>query len=121
MAKGLLIVLTKPSSEDREEEFNEWYDDTHLVDLVNVPGVTSASRYKLADAQVVEGASLGNPYLAIYELEGDDLSQVTAAINGAASDGRFRMSDSIDRGTGQSVVFELITAPVTEASLAASG
>lgn len=120
MAKGLLIVLSKPSSEERDGEYNDWYDDTHLVDLVNVPGVTSASRYKLAGTQMREGASLGLPYLAIYELEGDDLSQVTAAISGGAGDGGFRMSDAIDLDTAEAVVFELITAPVTEASLAAS-
>ena len=65
MPKGILFVETTPSAPEREADFNDWYNDTHLVDVLKLSGFTSARRFrKLGDG--------GHPYAAIYEVEGDD-------------------------------------------------
>jgi len=46
---------------DMEEEFNRWYNEEHLADLLAVPGVLNAARY-----EAVKG---GPKHLACYELE----------------------------------------------------
>src|SRR5579885_854022 len=69
MPKGLWLVATKCTDPAREEEFNRWYEGTHLPDLLAVPGIVAARRYKLSgpanpkepDAQ----------YLAVYEIDSD--------------------------------------------------
>ncbi|HEY7294404.1 MAG TPA: hypothetical protein VH916_05145 [Dehalococcoidia bacterium] len=69
MPKAVWLVATKCTDPAREDEFNRWYDGTHLPDLLAVPGIVAARRYKLAgpanpkepDAQ----------YLAIYEVDSD--------------------------------------------------
>lgn len=70
MARYAFVVHTNPV-EGREDEFNAWYSGPHLADLHSCPGVVSARRYCLADAQVRDTAG-AHRYLAIYEVETDD-------------------------------------------------
>ncbi|MDA3644252.1 hypothetical protein LZ318_31435 [Saccharopolyspora indica] len=70
MPRYTYVVLTNPV-EGKEDEFNDWYTNTHVHDAVRVPGFVSAQRFKLAGAQRSESRPWG--YLAIYELETDDL------------------------------------------------
>lgn len=65
--KHLLLVLTNCTDPAREDEFNEWYDHTHLPDLAAQHGVVNAVRYR------TRRAADGRPkYLALYELDTDD-------------------------------------------------
>ena len=57
---GLLMVWVDVPA-DREDEFNRWYNEEHLPELLAVPGVLSAARY--------EAVSSGPKHLACYELE----------------------------------------------------
>ena len=57
---GLLMVWADVPAE-MEEEFNRWYDEEHIAELLDIPGVLSAARYV-----AVRG---GPKYLACYELE----------------------------------------------------
>lgn len=59
-AVALWIVLTN-AVEGKEAEFNAWYDDQHIHDVVAIPGFVSGQRYTLAAAPW--------DYLAIYEIE----------------------------------------------------
>ena len=57
---GLLMVWADIPGET-EEEFNRWYNEEHLGNLLSTPGVLDAARY-----MAVSG---GPKYLACYELE----------------------------------------------------
>ena len=70
MAKYLLLALNGPTSPEGELAYNRWYDEIHVPDLLEVPGVTSAQRFK-----VVQG-NVSWPYVAAYEIETDDLAEV---------------------------------------------
>jgi hypothetical protein len=118
--KGLLLVFSQPVSADRETEYNDWYDDVHLHDLVAVEGVVSAARYKVAEAQLGGGGPDGPPYLAVYEIEADDPGRVLEAIREGGANGAFRMSDAIDGASADAFFVEQITEAVTEATAAAA-
>jgi len=91
MPKGIMYVPSQPSSPDREAEYNDWYSNTHIPEVCEVPGVVGARRYKIADAaQAGPGVST---YLALYELDADDLDGVMGEIASRAVDGRIKMSD----------------------------
>ena len=58
--KGLFVVWVDVPA-DKEEDFNRWYNEEHLDELLATPGVINAARY---------AAVSGSPkYLACYELE----------------------------------------------------
>ena len=58
--QGLNLVMTDIPPE-LEREFNRWYDEEHTVELLALPGVLSARRYRILSGQP--------KYLAMYELE----------------------------------------------------
>ena len=90
MANNIMIVLTNPVEGD-EDAYNDWYTNTHLADVLKVPGVKSATRYKLADTQMVD-QDCKFRYLAIYELDTDDLASVRDEILARVGTERMRAS-----------------------------
>jgi hypothetical protein len=60
--RALLIVRSSVLPEV-EEDYNRWYNEVHLRDMLGVPGVLTARRYV---------SMLDEPkYAAVYELESD--------------------------------------------------
>lgn len=87
--KYTLIVYTSPV-EGREDDYNAWYDGTHLQEFSALPGVISGRRFKVA------GDS--NQYAAVYELSAHP-DEVMAAMNAGVKDGTVRMTDALDLGS----------------------
>lgn len=96
MAKALLVVATNPATRDDDADFNAWYTDTHLDDVVALEGFATAKRYVLSDVRPTPGSD-PSPfrYLAIYELETDDVASAAANLQAALADGRMRRSDTL--------------------------
>lgn len=92
MPKYIFTVLTNPA-EGRDAEFNDWYDKVHIPDVLKVPGFVAAQRFKLAKDDSARGAK--HQYLAIYEIETDDLAAVKAALQ-EASRTKMKMSTASD-------------------------
>ena len=72
MARFSFVVYSNPV-EGREQEYNDWYSNQHLKDLLAIPGVTAARRFKLSGTQIHDAAQTYQ-YLAIYDIEADDVS-----------------------------------------------
>ena len=68
MRRFKMLVFSEPFA-GRDDEFNAWYTNRHLNDLVALPGFTSAQRFTLHSVSM--GTTL-NKYLAIYDVETDD-------------------------------------------------
>ena len=78
MARHVLAVLSNPT-DGNDDEYNAWYDDTHLADVLTVPGFVAARRFALA-APVPGQDGPAQRYLAIYEVESDDLPGAIHAL-----------------------------------------
>jgi hypothetical protein len=93
MPKGVLLAISAPSDPSREAEFEEWYEHTHMAEVLAIPGVVGGRRLRLSDVQLVPGSTLDEDrrYLVIYDIEADDLREVRRAIART----RFEMSDAI--------------------------
>jgi hypothetical protein len=83
MGKHVLVVLSN-AQEGTDEAFNRWYTDTHLGDVLSLPGYTAAQRFKLSDAQLAEG-ELPYRYLALYEVEAEDAQAACDALRSGAA------------------------------------
>jgi len=88
MPTGVLIALSNPVSADVEDDFNQWYTDVHSKEVLALPGVRSARRFRLAPSQVVPGDDAGHRYLALYEVETDDWAAFAAQFQQGFVDGR---------------------------------
>ena len=112
MAKYTFVVLTNPVA-GKEAEYNDWYNGQHIPDILNVPGFVSGQRFRLADAQLGGEKSRTHKYLAIYEIETDD---VAATLNELRTRGTAEIvpSDAIDTKDARTYVFT----PVAEKVMA---
>jgi len=96
---GKMLVFTN-AVDGRDDEFNQWYDEVHLVEVLALTEFVDATRHKLADAQMFPDQS--HAYLAIYEYKGDAADALAALSDGAAT---MNMSDSL-AGDAKLVLFE---------------
>jgi hypothetical protein len=80
MAKGILLVETYPVTPEQEADYHEWYDGPHLEEVLGIDGFVSARRF----APVVAD---GGPFVAIYEIEADDVAAVMQRLVEKAESG----------------------------------
>jgi len=86
---GKMLVFTN-ALDGCDEEFNRWYDEIHLPEVLALPVFTGAQRLRLADAQMFPEQRFR--YLAIYEYQGSGAIALET-LTGAA--GSFRMTDTM--------------------------
>ena len=85
------VVFTNPA-EGKEAEYNRWYDEIHLGEVTSLPGFTGARRLR----NLPQGdAAPKHKYMAIYEIESDDIAATMKGLFEHASAGRFNMSDAM--------------------------
>jgi hypothetical protein len=100
--RSILMVYTEPATDALEDEFNRWYAEEHLPDVVSVPGFTAATRYRLTDLNLGRQFKpwiVPRRYLAIYELEVEGPEAVAEA--GRALRGRPNPTRSPALGSGE--------------------
>jgi len=110
MPRYTFVVLTD-AVEGGEDEFNDWYDNQHLSDVLNVEGFVAAQRFRLAQTDPPQEFS--HRYLALYEVETDDLAKVQLALKEASSSSGMPISPALDRDNAVANYFEPITARLT--------
>jgi hypothetical protein len=82
----ILHVQTRPSSPDRADEYNKWYDEVHLPQVLALDGFVSARRYAPIDDD--------GPYITEFELSGDPKAAIQTVVAAGAS-GKLTMSDAM--------------------------
>jgi hypothetical protein len=109
MAKYTFVVLTNPTA-GKEAEYNRWYNEQHIPDVLNVPGIVAAQRFTLADAQM--GDKNPHRYLALYKIETEDLPTVLKELKARGGTADMVMSDAIDLKDVGAFVFTPVAAKV---------
>ena len=109
MPRYTFLAFTNPTA-GKEDEYNAWYDEHHLKDVINVPGFVSARRFRLAAQQFPFNTQpLNYRYLALYEIETDDVKATLDEVVARAGSADMVMVDAIDMSTLSSPVYEEIT------------
>jgi hypothetical protein len=104
------MVLTNAAA-GTDEEFNRWYNGQHIDDLLRVPGVLSAQRFKTTSRQMVNvnGAlamvdrtdqNAPHQYMAIYNIESDDIEATLMDILNRAGTPDMIISETLWMGPG---------------------
>lgn len=101
MAGYKFFVLTNPVA-GREDEYNDWYSNRHLADIVAIPGFSAAQRFVQRKAMM---GDIPQKYLAIYELDVTDLPAALAAVE-TISQTEMEISDGLDIESVAAGLFE---------------
>ncbi len=106
MDRWLIVVQANCTDPEREKEFHDWYDNTHIPDVLNVPGIVRVTRFE----NVTPGEQVSK-FLTLLEVEADDVWEVTTALqkNRDEAEKQGRMIDLLVMVAG--AVYRQIAAP----------
>jgi len=112
----VMLVFANPIP-GREAEFNDWYSNTHMGDLVQLQGWMGAQRFRIVTNVQPRPTMAGyaHGYLIIWDLEETEanaaLSRMTAAISGGKS--RLGAGFNYTPGAGANGTFEVMGPRIT--------
>lgn len=92
------VVFSNPVSEDRIDEFNKWYDEEHVPQVLATPGLIAAQRIEFRPTQFAAKTAPAHRFGVIYEMEGDP-EEVMATVAQRVLSGEIHMIDVIDMDT----------------------
>jgi hypothetical protein len=90
-----MFVSTSPAP-GMDWEYNQWYDEQHVPDVLRIPGFQSARRYTLVRAGT-PGPSM-TPYLVLFTLQTYDLEATVAELKRRVRTGITRMTPAFGKG-----------------------
>ncbi len=96
MAKKYKMVVFSNAVEGKDKDFNDWYQNTHLQQIVSIKGFTKAQRFRF-HGNIVPGAPDPARYMAIYDVETDDIGAALQGMGELAASGRMPLPDSMDK------------------------
>lgn len=113
MKKFISIALTN-AADGREDDYTAWYENQHMPDVLAIPGIQSAQRFRIAEQS---RQKLGYRYMAIYEVETDDITSIHRAIAERAGTEAMPRSDAV--GVDRMFLdYEVLTPRMTAAEAA---
>lgn len=111
--RSLLFALSNPVP-GQEAEFNEWYDTRHVPESMAVPEVRAATRFVVADVDVVPGQKLDtHRYITVYEIDGEtdeDFGRVGTTLLERFAGGQMTPTEAIDIASAR-VAFGRVVLP----------
>jgi hypothetical protein len=111
-----MLVFANPIP-GKEVEFNEWYSNTHMGDLVQLPGWTGAQRFRIITNVTPRPsvAGYGHGYLIIWDLEDTDANPALARMTAAIAGGKSRLGAAFNYtpGAGANGTFETMGPRIT--------
>jgi hypothetical protein len=93
MGRYVFVVYSNPVA-GREQEYNDWYAQQHLQEMLACPGIVAARRLSLAERQIRDISEPFN-YLALYEIETDDLQGFIDELIKRARSGSIERSSAL--------------------------
>ena len=115
--KYTFVVLTNPTP-GNDAEYNRWYNEQHIPDVLNASGFVCAQRFKLAETQMSPKVDKSHQYLALYEIETDDIAASLKDMQARGGTPDMIMSDAIDLKSANPRIFEPIAERVHASAVA---
>jgi hypothetical protein len=80
-------ILTNDVAEEFADEYNKWYVEVHIPQVLAVPGFVSGERLASAPTQYTAAASALRQFASVFEIEGDP-EVAFAGLRAARTEGR---------------------------------
>lgn len=77
--RAIMYVETQLQSPDLADAYHQWYNEVHLEEIVAVDGFLSARRF--------EPAGHEGPFIAIYEIDAEDIEVARKRVSEALASG----------------------------------
>jgi Domain of unknown function (DUF4286) len=110
MHPQILIAISNPVAADREEEFNDWYDNVHVPEILEMPGFRKAARFRVVGQTLPSEQPPVYTYVAMYEV--DDAVEAVRTTSRHMS--RFRLTTAFDFPGSLGFALELLSVQTDE-------
>ncbi|MFA7556111.1 MAG: hypothetical protein WCY88_17850 [Spongiibacteraceae bacterium] len=95
MKEYVLVVYSNPVP-GKEQEYNDWYNNQHLSDVLAQPDYIQARRYKLTDLKLDDAMpDASHQYVAFYHLHTDDPDAALKGMVARVEAGVIGLSDTM--------------------------
>lgn len=102
-----MVVQSSPV-DGMEDAYNVWYDNTHIPEILEIPGFVSARRFRVRESGPAHDGAAPK-YLAIYELDADDVGEPVAELGARMGAGKMDRSEALQRTPAPIIgVYELL-------------
>jgi hypothetical protein len=88
--KGVYVVQSSALDVEHEQAYDEWYDNVHIPDVLDVPGFVAARRFRIVDA-----GENAHTFLTIYEIDADDVQATVKELFRRAQAGDMNILDQV--------------------------
>jgi hypothetical protein len=68
-----LSIVTADVDAEHESEWDRWYTESHVPNLLKVPGYVLAGRFRVLDYPAVARFNTGPKYLTLYECQSEEI------------------------------------------------
>lgn len=81
MARAMMLVASNTTDPERVADYHDWYA-AHVRELLEVDGLVAATRWAVSPHTLIPGLDAidGRRFVALYEIECDDLEAVRDRI-----------------------------------------
>jgi hypothetical protein len=86
------MTFNSSAKPGRADEYSEWCRTQHFADVLRVPGVVTAKRFRVLPKSADEQAR----FISLFELECDDPAAVVAEMRRRSGTAEMPASDSYD-------------------------
>ena len=91
MAERHVWIVNNDLPAEVADEYNRWYVETHIPQILGVRGFVSGERLEVSPVQLGSKPPELRRYLSIFEIEGDP-AEAFAGLRSALADGRVEPS-----------------------------
>lgn len=104
---SVFITYNQPKTPQVAEEYNRWYRDVHIPDVLACPGFIRAQRFRLTDVSMIDQPWVTDlEYVNIYEhiaTNVDDYNAAFAVVRDRIGRGEIVMTETLTPGAPTSV------------------
>jgi hypothetical protein len=86
-----------------EEEYNRWYNDQHVPDVLAVDGFVGVQRFKLSAPPGMPAPHWG--YVAFYEIDRNKIDEAFKGLEAARGTPKMMMSEALHRPDNETAVY----------------
>jgi hypothetical protein len=105
MPKGVMVVMTQPVP-GKEDEYNDWYSNVHIPELLKIPGIAAAQRFEAVPA--LSGQLPAQKYMALYEFDTDVDEALKAMREARSAPGAAPASPALDTSSAVMYAYRAI-------------
>jgi len=93
----------------REDEYHDWYNNRHMDEVLAIPGFVKGQRFEVHDTRVAGDSNSPWRYLALFEIESDDLRGTLDTLVARSGTDLMPSSDTVDLKSVATFIYRPIT------------